>query len=166
MISPEGENIAVDNIEKMTQIRDELRGRYYTIEEMSEMSGVPVDHLKTLFNMRRSSSFWAQVCIKKSDRVQIQKAGSSINYYCPYSASRPASKKLMQSAEDRAANLDSRPTICPPGRRFGSLASHAFRSELMEMNLHLMKIYRLMMWLLYHILSRKFIFLELKRKEN
>ena len=37
---------------------------------------------------------------------------------------------VMRSTEDRAVNLDSRPTICPPRRRFGSVASPAFRSEL------------------------------------
>ena len=132
MISPVEENVTTDNIKKLAQIRDEYRGRYYTIEEMSNMSGVPVDQLKTLVNARRSSPFWTQVYIQKSQRVQIEKAGISVNYYCPYSALIPASKNAMQSAEDRAVNLDSRPTICPPGRRFGSFASPVFRSERIE----------------------------------
>jgi hypothetical protein len=73
------------------------------------------------------------VYIQKSQRVQIEKAGISVNYYCPYSASIPASKNAMQSAEDRAVNLDSRPTICPPpGRRFRSFESPMFCSERIE----------------------------------
>ena len=68
------ENITTENIKKLAQIRDEFRGRYYTIEEMSNMSGVPVDQLKTLVNVRvrRSSPFWTQVYIQKSQRVQIE----------------------------------------------------------------------------------------------
>ena len=91
MISPVEENVTTDNIKKLAQIRDEFRGRYYTIEEMSNMSGVPVDQLKTLVNARRSTPFWNQVYIQKSQRVQIEKAGGLVTYYCPYSASIPAS---------------------------------------------------------------------------
>ncbi len=41
--SPVEENVTTENLKKLARIRDEFRGRYYTIEEMSNMSGVPVD---------------------------------------------------------------------------------------------------------------------------
>jgi len=131
MMSSDREPFTIDSIiQALIQIGDEFRGRYYTIEDISRMiGGVPVDRLQTLLNARCSSPFWAQVFIQKSVRVRLEKGSSSINYYCPYSASILVSKNPMRSAEDRAANLESRPVVCPSSRRVDILASSVFEND-------------------------------------
>jgi len=66
MMSLEAESFSRDAIiQALIEIDVKFSGRYYTIEEISEITGgVPVDKLETLLNSRSSSPFWSKVFIQ------------------------------------------------------------------------------------------------------
>jgi hypothetical protein len=104
MMVLEVESFTSDHILKaLIAINEKFHGRYYTIEEISRITGVSVDQMQRVLNARSDSPIWASVRIQKSRPVRLEKGSCTVTYYCPYSASVPVPKNAMQSAEDRAS---------------------------------------------------------------
>ena len=117
----------------LKQIAAAYHGRFYDINEISVITDLTVAQLAPILNVKANSKSWTSLCLKKSDRVRTRRDDPGIHYYCPYSASIPASTNTMQSNEDREANLRGRPPILPPGLSISILApSHPSEEPLID----------------------------------
>ena len=95
-------------------IPDDFRGWYYSIEEIAEITGLPVDQVTTLLNVKSGHASLVQMCVYKSSRVRLGYGESNVFFYSPFDDLHPASTNTMRSAEERADNLERRPPVRPP----------------------------------------------------